>query len=300
MLALPFVVIAGGALMVLLVSYSSMLIRSPLEEVADRLGIFGRFLRAVIGATVNFIVAPIRLSANAADERVGGWLNSIVNPAREVVDEVRQFAQRTKDSLGYIATTLIPAKIDAAVAPLRADIRAAERNVIDLTGDLANKAKALGARISALRDRVDDLAIAPLALLTVGLAALTERVTKEVARLAQAIATEATQPIGAIRDIELPRINLDLSDLRRAIGGLREWVAPVSLAFTGAAVIELLTHVRQCRSKTEKLCQFDMDAYDDLLGIAFVLPSLPLIVETIRQSAQLLDEVMPDLKETLR
>jgi hypothetical protein len=299
-LVVPLALWGVALLITLMIGMLSPSYRRALEDTVRNIAVIGGKLAQAIGWLYAVTLDFFQDIARPYEAKLAEWFNSLLLAIRTPFDEMAALATRTKTALEYIATDLIPDKIRAITNPIVTRVNGIASRIDNLRADLTDFDNGISARIRQLTEQVWDKAIGPVVALQSTVAALPGLIDARIRALAATVYTEAIQPIGRIADIELPRINIDLSDLRKLLDGVREWVVPVSLVFTGAAVVELLRHVRKCQSKTEKLCQFDMDAYDDLLGLAFTLPSLALIVETMRQSTNLLDEVLPDLRETLR
>ena len=299
-LVIPLAVWGVALLVTLLIGLLSPTYRRALEDTVRNIAVIGGRLAQAIGYLYNATVNYFSELARPLEEKLAAWFNALLVAIRTPFEEMAALATRIKTSLEYIATQLIPDKISAALNPVVTRVTGLAARVDRLRADLTDFDNGISARVRQLTEQMWDKAIGPVVAMQSAVEALRTTLTARIGALAARVETAAVQPLGRILDVELPRINVDIGSLRRGLDGLREWVTPLSLAFSGAAVVELLRHVRKCQSKTEKLCQFDMDAYDDLLGLAFTLPSLALIVETMRQSTNLLDEVIPDLRETLR
>lgn len=283
----------------LAIALIKLFMQYPLEELADRVPVVGKYIRKAIDGTIRAIKSVWERAAETYEAKLGAWLNALAVVYRALPDELQAFVTRTKTAFAYLATELVPAKIRAYVNPVIARVSGISARLDTLRGDLLNFEDGIEARVRQLTEQVWTRAIAPVAALESALNSLRIDVDSRLDSTRTWVRQEAVIPLGRVIDIDLPRIRIDVGDVRKLLDGVREWVVPVSLAFSGVAVIELLRHVRNCKPKTEKLCNFDMDAYDDLLGLAFALPSLALIVETMRQSQHLLAEVLPDIRETL-
>lgn len=299
-LAIPFLgLLAAFAVIFFLVALNPAM-RIAIEDTVDNVSIIGGRLKQAVGIAFTAVGNYLREYAHDYEVKLGAWFNALAGSLRSPLDELRAFTTTTKTALEYIATELIPAKIRAVTNPITTRVNGVVARVDTLRGDLTDFSGGIEARVRQLTEQVWDRAIGPVAALGTALNDFRTGIEARVRQLTEQLWTSAIQPIGRITDFELPNIRIDAADLRRAVDALREWAVPISLAFTGAAVVELLRHVRKCKPKTEKLCDFDIDAFDDLIGLTFAVPSLAMIVETMRVSVKTLEEVMPDIRETLR
>jgi len=293
--AAELALLAGILLLVALLYTYRITVAYMLESTLGRLPVVGGRAVAAIQGALDATADRFREWLAANLKTIVGWIKATADYSADLYDEIQGFGVDVAQSLDHAIHVTVHDIIKAFLVPVHLLQRALSAAVDSLEHDAER-----------LRDRVFDI---ELPALRRELARLGNGIDRLRTDVIPALRRETFAGIDAIRskldDIALPRLGraeVAIDGLRSGLRstddvlrGVREWVGPAALVFTGAAVLELLRHVRRCQDRTGRMCEYDLDAWDDFLGLAFLLPTLPAIVETMRESAKLLGEITDEL-----
>lgn len=294
--AVPLLVLFGLLAVLAAWAAKEQLLRPWLEAMADDVPVIGRYIRRAIAAVTDAAGNAWARWLEPQIDRLRNWFDGLATTAAELEGGVAAFAEGLAADLKYLVDTRIPNAIGAAVGPV---------------AKVANDALGLAGRVDdaleRFRNRVLDVELPNVAR---GIDRLRDRLLDvELPRVARGIdrlGREIARVDDRIGDVVLPRlrgaeaalrdVGRDVADLRGLLEGVRAWVVPVAAAFGAVAVVELLRHVARCKPKTDRLCELDLDDWEDMLGLVVAFATIGELVQVMRGVARGADELVDGLR----
>lgn len=297
---IPLVVLAVGFLLVLIAAVISILFKPQLTALAEALPVGAKYVQKAIDSIIAYTYRQIMSYAQTAIDEVVKWLDHTEKMLRAVPSELVDFATATANRLWHVVHVETHDIVKAFVNPVRAIARGAEdmatdawTNVQALDTLMLNSFKALGRELA--RE-----VYAPL-----------ERIqTVTIPNVRADIAAARAYAATLTNDVVLPRVGELELDLDRIKAKLREvpdylrdalpWIATVSGAITAAQAVDAIRSAHRARHKIDRLCELDLDDFDELLDFTSVLLGAGAIVAAVEIAARNAEPVLELLEETLR
>lgn len=296
---IPRTLLWGAALLLALALIIDQWARPLLVAMANAIPVVGGYIADGIEAALGFITDALRAAAGGVQSLVDAWLVGVSVAFDELAGGLAWLAGQTWNALIAVREVAIPGLLSAGLDPLWQGIDAIGARLGLLERETAQGIDALGREQAALRAET---------------AQGIDRVDGRVGALQDYVQGRGIDALPGLIERELPAIEGRVGELERDVprvadrvdGLAREhapgwaWSDEFAAAIPAGAAIAAVEAARLARPKLDKLCRLDVADFDDLLELALVIPSLALIVATVRESAEGAGELLASIGEAFR
>lgn len=297
---IPIAPFVAALVAVVLILAAKQLLRPIINGFATVLPVVGKYFAQVAQRLENWIVAKMIDASKSLVKVLALWLATVGELIDGIARDVNTAFNATVAALDYLADVRIPQAINAAVQPIRATARALDTRLDQLVERVGDFKSGIEGRVRQLTEQMWGLAIQPLNVLT-------NDVIPDLRRWADRQFDTLTRLTTVVLPREIAEVGERVGNLRdyvnrEAVGPLREHVnvAAPAIAFVTAIAIPEINVWRRFRPKADRLCTIDLDDFDEFLGLALIVPALPLILEAVEGMARNADEVLAYLPIGLR
>jgi len=297
--AAELVVILSLLFLVALLYTYRLTVAYVLEHTLGALPVIGGRVSGAIDGALDRVEQTLRNWLASSAHTLVGWLSAIADYSADLYDELRLFAVQTAQSFDHAIHVTVHDIVKAFLKPVWAVVNPLVKAVDDIAGSLDRlRERVISVELPRINAELDKLGNGIDTLRRETIPNLRRETFAGIDALKTTLGSVVLPRIGSI-EAELPSFRIGIRDLRDALNTVREWVGPLSAAIPTVLAIALLRHVRECKPKTERLCQLDPMFLDELLALAFIVPHLDEIRNVVRESARAANGLVDEISDSL-